>query len=208
MTKANYLNLIARAEMPDQLRGLSRDASTDPQLFSTDKDEIAAAIQKRFGEINGGLKGRGAWALVALLILSLLQTAAAAQVTPQRLAALSMLESGDNDQAIGHAGEISRYQILPTVFAKYFFVVGRKCPSANAASAIAAANPFTARNIAAAVLQDRCKAFEIRFHRPPTDQEFYILWARPSWYFSRPRLHADFMIVAERATRFESLVNR
>jgi hypothetical protein len=29
-----------------------------------------------------------------------------------RLAALSMIETGDNDRMVGRAGEISRYQIL------------------------------------------------------------------------------------------------
>ena len=36
-----------------------------------------------------------------------------------RWAALSQIESGDNDKAVGRMGEISRYQILPDVWAAF-----------------------------------------------------------------------------------------
>src|SRR5436853_1422684 len=37
----------------------------------------------------------------------------------ERWAALSQIESGDNDKAVGPAGEISRYQIKPEVWRRY-----------------------------------------------------------------------------------------
>ena len=40
-----------------------------------------------------------------------------AEVT--KLEALSMIESGDNDAAIGTAGEVSRYQIKPRIWRGY-----------------------------------------------------------------------------------------
>jgi len=36
-----------------------------------------------------------------------------------RLEALSMIETGDNDQMVGGAGEVSRYQMMPRVWKQY-----------------------------------------------------------------------------------------
>ena len=79
-----------------------------------------------------------------------------------RWVALSMIESGDNDYAVGNAGEISRYQIKPE------FWHGGDPNDAHAALA-------TARQI----MRTRVEAFERIHGRAPNDYEFYILWNAP-----------------------------
>jgi hypothetical protein len=102
-----------------------------------------------------------------------------------RWSALSMIESGDNDHAVGAKGEISRFQILPKIWPGG--------DSQNEQDALAAARE---------VMQPRLKAFEKRYGRPPTDFEFYILWNAP-WEINHPS-----KIVSERARRFSNLVHR
>jgi hypothetical protein len=102
-----------------------------------------------------------------------------------RWVALSMIESGDNDYAVGTAGEISRYQIKPE------FWPGGDPSDAHAALA-------TARQI----MHARVEAFERIHDRAPSDYEFYILWNAPG-QVDHPRT-----AVRERARRFENLIQK
>jgi len=95
-----------------------------------------------------------------------------------RWAALSQIETRDDDNAIGTAGEISRYQIKPKLWRRY------------ARSDANWKNPIEAL----ATAQERS------FNRAPTDFEFYILWNAPA-QVERPR-----KVVRERAERFCRLV--
>ena len=105
-----------------------------------------------------------------------------------RWAALSQIESGDNDCAVGSAGEISRYQVRPEVWREH------ARPSAD----------WQRREDALAVAQElmkeRCAEFEKSYHRPPTDLEFYILWNAPA------QIEKPSKAVRERAERFFNLV--
>ena len=85
-----------------------------------------------------------------------------------RWSALSQIESGDDDQAVGAAGEVSRYQIKPEVWRRY--------ASTNAHWT----NPDHALSVTRQAMQERCATFERAAHRPPTDAEFYILWNAPA----------------------------
>jgi hypothetical protein len=107
-----------------------------------------------------------------------------------RWSALSQIESGDDDRAVGSAGEISRYQIKPGLWRRY--------APANADWT----NPANALSVARQAMQERCAAFERAMHRPPTDTEFYILWNAPA-QIERPG-----KAVLYRAKRFCNLVNR
>jgi len=107
-----------------------------------------------------------------------------------RWAALSLLESGNNDAAIGHAGEVSRFQIKPMLWEKY----GGEYP------ATARFNPQMALRVAQAIMDDRCAAFERHFHRHPTNFEYYILWNAPA------QIRKPARVVAARANRFCNLV--
>ena len=106
-----------------------------------------------------------------------------------RWSALSQIESGDDDQAVGAAGEVSRYQISPEVWKRYAPVDAEWT------------NPTNALSVARQAMQDRCAAFERAAHRPPTDSEFYILWNAPA-QIQRPG-----KAVLGRAERFCNLIN-
>jgi len=107
-----------------------------------------------------------------------------------RWSALSQLESGDDDSAVGAAGEISRYQIKPEVWRRY------------APEDADWTNPDSALSVARKAMQERCAAFERTAHKPPADAEFYILWNAPA-QIQRPG-----KAVLDRAERFCNLVNR
>jgi hypothetical protein len=105
-----------------------------------------------------------------------------------RWAALSQIESGDNDKAVGKKGEISRYQILPDVWAVF------APENANWE------NPKDALAVAKEAMKKRCAEFEQTFHRAATDFEFYVLWNAPA-QIERPG-----SAVSERAKRFCNLL--
>src|SRR5208283_3825878 len=100
-----------------------------------------------------------------------------------RWEALSMIESGNNDRAIGAVGEVSRYQIRPEFW-----------PGGNPQ------NPQVALTVAQQTMQSRLNRFVRRHNRQPTDFEFYVLWNAP-WQTGRPSA-----VVRERAQRFVNLV--
>ena len=106
-----------------------------------------------------------------------------------RWSALSQIESGDDDHAVGAAGEVSRYQIKPEVWQRY------------AQSKADWTNPDDALFVARQAMEERCAAFERTTHRPPTDLEFYILWNAPA-QVQRPG-----KAVSGRAERFCNLIN-
>ena len=107
-----------------------------------------------------------------------------------RWSALSQVESGDNDHAIGNVGEISRYQIRPDLWRRY------------APAKADWTNPTHALAVARQAMQERCVAFARARHRAPTDFEFYILWNAPA------QLNRPCKAVLARAERFRNLVNR
>jgi hypothetical protein len=106
----------------------------------------------------------------------------------ERWVALSQIESGDNDRALGLAGEVSRYQIKPDVWRRY------------ASTNFDWEKPGEALAVAKAVMQARCAEFERANHRAPTDFEFYVLWNAPA------RVQRPGKIISQRAQRFCNLV--
>jgi hypothetical protein len=120
-------------------------------------------------------------AVLILMGLCLATTAPAMD----RWAALSMIESGDNDCAIGPGGEISRFQIRPELW-----------PGGDSQ------NTQIALAVAQQIMLPRIEEFR-RFHqRMPTDFEFYVLWNAP-WQVDQPSA-----AVTERARRFSNLIQR
>ena len=105
-----------------------------------------------------------------------------------RWSALSQLETRDDDNAVGTAGEISRYQMKPKLWQRY------------ARSDANWKNPSEALAAARELMKERCTRFESTYNRSPTDFEFYVLWNAPS-QIKRPR-----KVVRERAERFCRLV--
>ena len=105
-----------------------------------------------------------------------------------RWTALSLIESGDNDRAVGTVGEVSRYQIKPAVWRRY---APARADWTRADEAL---------SVAKQAMRERCAAFERAVHRPPTDSEFYILWNAPG-QIQRPG-----KAVLNRAARFCNLL--
>src|SRR5271166_4042845 len=85
-----------------------------------------------------------------------------------RWAALSQIETRDDDHAIGAAGEISRYQMKPKLWRRY---ARSNADWKDPAAALAAAQEL---------MKERCANFERYYHRRPTDFDFYVLWNAPA----------------------------
>ncbi len=83
--------------------------------------------------------------------------------------ALSQLESGDKDNATGRSHEVSRYQMLPSVWR-----------SATSLPLSAATNRDVAWSVASKVQGARVVAFARREGRIPTAGEWILLWHCPS----------------------------
>jgi hypothetical protein len=102
-----------------------------------------------------------------------------------RWAALSMIESGDNDHAVGPGGEVSRFQIRRELW-----------PGGNPQDA------HDAQSAAQEIMLPRLEEFQRTHQRPATDFEFYVLWNAPR------RADHPSAAVTERARRFSNLVRR
>jgi hypothetical protein len=100
-----------------------------------------------------------------------------------RWAALSMLESGDNDNATGPDGEVSRFQIQRMLW-----------PGGDPH------DPKIALAAAQGIMGPRLEKFERDSKRQPTDFEFYVLWNAPA------TIKHPSTSVTERAHRFANLV--
>ncbi len=100
-----------------------------------------------------------------------------------RWSALSMLESGNDDYAVGSHGEVSRYQIRPVLW-----------PGGNPKDA------DSALTAAQKIMTERVSKFTQTHGRAPTDFEFYVLWNAPT------QLGHPSKVVSERASRFANLV--
>jgi hypothetical protein len=119
---------------------------------------------------------------VLLLIgLGLMMTATASAM--DRWAALSMIESGNDDGAIGPGGEVSRFQIRRSLW-----------PGGDPQ------NPKIATAVAQEIMRSRLAKFQQSHKREATDFEFYVLWNAP-WQADHPST-----VVTERARRFANLV--
>jgi hypothetical protein len=121
----------------------------------------------------------------AFTLLLMLTVSASAM---NRLDALWMIETGGNDQMVGRAGEISRYQVRQNVW--HSVTDSRQYTS-----------PETARLVAAKVMEKRVHDFGATFRRLPTDFEYYALWNAPTEALTG-HIHP---VVAERCRRFARL---
>ena len=132
-----------------------------------------------------------AWCLIfvmrfrlAMCVLAALGVVTAASGM-NRWEALSMLETGNDDCAVGRCGEISRYQIRAELW-----------PGGNPQ------NPKAALVAARNIMQSRTQQFQKTHGRSPNDFEFYVLWNAPS------EVDHPVSCVVERAQRFVNLVQR
>jgi len=106
-----------------------------------------------------------------------------------RLNALSMLETGNNDRMVGRAGEISRYQIL-------------KAEWRSVTNSVRWTDPEVAKAVTLKLLERRVNQFRATHRRDPSDFEFYVLWNAPAQVLIRGKVSK---VVAERAERYANL---
>lgn len=121
-------------------------------------------------------------ALIVLVVVCAMVCSARAM---DRWAALSMIESGDDDSAIGSLGEVSRFQIRPYLW-----------PGGNPH------NAGKALDVAQKIMKPRIAKFTQTHNRAPTDFEFYVLWNAPQ------QVDHPCRAVKKRAERFANLVRR
>ena len=128
------------------------------------------------------------------MFLLLLGGAMSCQAGLAPLAALSMIESGNNDRAVGGAGEVSRYQIKPSVWRRY-----------------TNSRAYQDSALAAEVAQQHLASLDTIFTRrtghAPTDFDRYVMWnAGPAYYerigFEPRRVYP---VVRRRAQRYVNL---
>lgn len=108
-----------------------------------------------------------------------------------RMAALSMLETGDRDYVVGGAGEISRYQI-------------RKSEWHSVTNSTRYTDPATASAVTVQLIERRVENFRATYHRSPTNFEFYGLWNAPSQVLEGRMSRT----VAERCRRYSNLCDK
>jgi hypothetical protein len=184
-----YKHEIVQARTFDKLAEIRATVMADESLGGDEKDALDAAIAERKVTLKGINKAKRFWerkvATMAILALGFIGFSARGM---DNFAALSQIETGDRD-IVGVSGDVSRYQISRAVWARY-----------TTLPVSAAKNPLTAFNVAKAIMQDRCTAFEKANHRPPTAAEFYILWHRPAQLNHATRATRDL------ASRFSNLV--
>lgn len=98
-------------------------------------------------------------------------------ITAVHLAALSQIESGDNDAAVGQAGEISRFQMLPKVALKEIQEnVDLRGKTYHAGWPL---DGRLTERIARGIWEKRVSVFCLVYRRQPTPAELYLCWHRP-----------------------------
>ncbi len=109
--------------------------------------------------------------------------------------ALGMIETGNDDREIGGAGEVSRYQIMPSVWRCYS--VSRSYRNPQVALAVARQHW--------AVLHD---SFKQQAGREPNDFDMYVLWNTHHGYYSGRNFDPARLapVVRDRAQRYVNLV--
>lgn len=115
----------------------------------------------------------------------------------KRVYALGMVETGNNDRAIGLAGEISRYQLAPPVWKSYSRSMDYR-------------NPDVALQVARQHWSYLAGYFTEKTGRVPTDYDMYVLWNTRLGYYAHHGFskRAISLVVQDRANRFVNLVNR
>jgi len=112
-----------------------------------------------------------------------------------RRLALGMIETGNRDDEIGGAGEVSRYQIMPSVWREYSRSQNYRNPDVS----LSVAQKHWARLYACFIKQA---------HREPTDFDMYVLWNTHYGYYASKGFNPNRLAAAvrDRAQRYVNLV--
>ena len=111
--------------------------------------------------------------------------------------ALGMIETANNDEEIGGAGEVSRYQIMPSVWKHY-------------SDSRSYQNPEVSLEVAQQHWTTLHAFFRKQAHREPTDFDMYVLWNTRYGYYASKGFNPAHLnpVVRDRAHRFANLVER
>src|SRR6266566_6068255 len=111
--------------------------------------------------------------------------------------ALGMIESGNDDRGVGRAGEVSRYQIHPSVWKLYSTSTDYRNPEVSAQVARQHWNYLT-------------NYFREYAGRAPTPFDMYVLWNTRFGHYARKGFDPTRLssMIRDRAQRFVNLVNR
>ena len=115
----------------------------------------------------------------------------------RRLFALGAIETGNNDSEIGQAGEVSRYQIMPSVWKHY-------------SHSSYYDNPQVSRAVAQQHWSSLCASFRKKTGREPDNFDMYVLWNTCYGYYASKGFQPIRLdpVVRDRAQRFVNLVER
>ena len=115
----------------------------------------------------------------------------------RRRFALGMIETGNDDHEIGGLGEVSRYQIMPSVWRHY-------------SSSLRYHDPETSTEVAQQLWSSLHDGFKQQTHREPTDFDMYVLWNTRYGYYAHHGFNPASLdpIVREHAQRFVNLIQR
>jgi hypothetical protein len=115
----------------------------------------------------------------------------------RRLFALGAIETGNNDNEIGQAGEISRYQIMPSVWKHYSHSSYYE-------------NPQVSREVAQQHWSSLRASFKKKTGREPDNFDMYVMWNTCYGYYASKGFHPARLdpVVRDRAQRFVNLVER
>lgn len=115
----------------------------------------------------------------------------------KRLYALGMIETGNDDRAIGRAGEISRYQLAPPVWKSYSRSMDYR-------------NPNVSLQVARQHWSYLAAYFKEKSGRTPDDFDMYVMWNTRGGYYASKGFSKNLIcaVVQDRAQRFVNLVNR
>jgi hypothetical protein len=132
--------------------------------------------------------------MIKVILMIALAAASAHAAGLSRLEALSMIESGDDDAAVGQVGEVSRYQIQPWIWRQYSGLADYQ-------------NRELATQVAEKHLLALGQFFQRRAKRDLDDFDLYVLWnAGPTYYsrigFAKSRVHP---VIHNRAQRYANL---
>jgi hypothetical protein len=120
-----------------------------------------------------------------------------AALDDRRLYALGAIETGNNDNEIGQAGEVSRYQIMPSVWKHY-------------SRSSYYDDPQVSRAVAQQHWSSLRDSFKKKTGREPDNFDMYVLWNTCYGYYASKGFQPARLdpTVRDRAQRFVNLVER
>jgi hypothetical protein len=113
----------------------------------------------------------------------------------RRRYALGQIETGGDDKEIGRSGEVSRYQIMPSVWRHY-------------SDSQSYRDPETSLQVAQQHWTALYKTFKEQARREPTDFDMYVLWNTHYGFYAKHGFNPERLgpAVRDRAERYVNLV--